>query len=590
MMARWIAFTLVALLGLVPAVPGAAAEDGPACGALPAPNGSTVTVATVAELQEAVDALTSGTTILIEDGTYDLTNTLNIRGVTDVAIRSASGNRDAVELRGRGMANAAYGNVPHAIAVYDAQRVTIADLTLRDAYFHLIQIHGEEDADEVVMRNLHLVDAGEQFVKGSTAGHPGPYADDGVLECSLIEYTSEARSWYTNGIDVLAGAGWTVRDNTFRNIRAPEGQLAGPAVLFWRNSLDTVVERNLFLECDRAIALGLSSPDGNSRDGETTYDHQGGVVRNNMIHRTGDGDIGISVNHARDVSVTHNTVIQNGTFPWGTIEYRFSSTDVTIEHNLTDGPMWQRDGASGSVSGNVTNATGSWFVDEAAGDLHLAAAAVAAIDAAPGSTLGDDHDGHLRPVGTAADVGADEYGSGAGSGGFIDVPATHRFDSEIAWLVERGITLGCTPDGRYYCPTAPVTRAQMASFLDRALVLPAATSDAFGDDDGSTHEAAIDRVAQAGITGGCTADGASFCPDALVTRAQMASFIARALDYLPVTDHGFADVSGTHAATIGALVANGVTNGCDAIGPRYCPGDPVTRGQMAAFLYRALGS
>lgn len=168
------------------------------------------------------------------------------------------------------------------------------------------------------------------------------------------------------------------------------------------------------------------------------------------------------------------------------------------------------------------------------------------------------------------------------------MPSAHQFDTEIAWLVDQGITLGCTADGLYYCPTDSVTRAQMASFLDRALALPDAAGDAFSDDAGSTHEAAINRVAQAGITGGCTTNGDLFCPDDLVTRAQMASFIARALGYEAVPDHGFVDVFGTHASTIGALVANGVTNGCDATGPRYCPADPVTRAQMAAFLYRAL--
>ncbi len=350
---------MVLVAAALSVIPVSAADAAAACDPLPPPTGSVVTVGSTSELQSAVANLTSGTTILIEDGVYDLTNTLNIRGVSDVAIRSASGSRDAVELRGRGMANSSYGAVPHVLAVYDASDVVIADLTLRDAYYHLIQIHGEEDADRVHLYNLHLIDAGEQFVKGSTAGNPGPYADGGIVECSLFEYTDRARSDYTNGVDVLAGSGWIIRDNVFRNIRAPEGQLAGPAVLMWRNSLDTIVERNLFIECDRAIALGLSPPDGNSRDGNTTYDHQGGVIRNNMIYRQGPGDVGITVNYSGDVAIYHNTVIQNGTFPWGAIEYRFSSTSAVIANNLTDGPIWQRDGATAVTTGNVTNASAS---------------------------------------------------------------------------------------------------------------------------------------------------------------------------------------------------------------------------------------
>ncbi|MDJ0924822.1 MAG: S-layer homology domain-containing protein [Acidimicrobiia bacterium] len=579
------------------AAPTGAGAATAACGPLPEPSGPTVEVETTAELQAAVNALTSGTTILIADGIYALTNTLNIRGVENVVIRSASGDREAVVLQGRGMANAAYGNVPHVMAVYDAQNVQIADLTLRDAYYHLIQIHGEQDADGVHLRNLHLVDAGEQFVKGSTAGPPGPYADDGIVECSLFEYTDRARSWYTNGVDVLAGANWVIRDNTFRNIRAPSGELAGPAVLMWRNSIDTIVERNLFIECDRAIALGLSSPDGNSRNGESTYDHQGGIIRNNMIYRAGEGDIGISVNYVRDVEISHNTVILNGTFPWGAIEYRFGATTATIANNLTDAPIWQRNGATATVSGNVTTAVPGWFVDAAAGDLHLSGSATAAIDAANDSfAVGDDFDGHFRPVGSRSDVGADEYGSSGPlpPSGFRDVPPGHLFETDITWLASAGITQGCNPPiNDLFCPDQPVSRQQMATFLVRALDLPPAVSEPFTDTNGSVHQRNIRALAAAGITRGCNPPANDrFCPTAPVTRGAMAAFLVRALD---LNDSGaaneFVDDDGSvFEADIAQLAAAGITRGCNPpANDRFCPNRPVTRAQMAAFLERALG-
>jgi hypothetical protein len=67
----------------------------------------------------------------------------------------------------------------------------------------------------------------------------------------------------------------------------------------------------------------------------------------------------------------------------------------------------------------------------------------------------------------------------------------------------------------------------MASFLDRALALPATGTDYFTDDDGTTHEGAINRLAAAGITSGCAAG--RFCPTRHVTREQMAAFLHRAL-------------------------------------------------------------
>lgn len=588
---------IVVIAGALAVVgPISAASAAAACSPLPGPSGSVVEVDTVAELQSAVASLTSGATILIADGTYDLTNTLNIRGVSGVSIRSASGDRDAVVLRARGMSNTSYGNVPHVMAIYDAQDVLVADLTLRDAYFHLIQIHGEADADRVHLNNLHLIDAGEQFVKGSTAGSPGPYADDGIVECSTFEYTDRARSWYTNGVDVLAGSGWIIRDNTFRNIRAPAGQLAGPAVLLWRNSLDTIVERNLFIECDRAIALGLSTPDSNSRDGNTTYDHQGGIIRNNMIYREGPGDVGISVNYARDVEISHNTVILNGTFPWGAIEYRFGSTSATIRNNLTDAPVWQRNGASGTLSANMTEAQLDWFANPASGDLRLVFPADPIDVTDPLMTVLDDFEGHARPVGQSADIGADEWNS-AGPvppSGFRDVPSTHLFVADITWLANAGITSGCNPPANdLYCPSNPITRAQMATFLVRALDLPATAVEPFTDTAGSVHQSNIRALAAAGITRGCNPPGNDqFCPSAPVTRATMAAFLVRGLG---LDDDGGGDWfsdddTSIFEADIDRLATSGITQGCNPpIGDRYCPSRLVTRAQMAAFLHRALG-
>jgi hypothetical protein len=69
-----------------------------------------------------------------------------------------------------------------------------------------------------------------------------------------------------------------------------------------------------------------------------------------------------------------------------------------------------RDGAQGSLVGNLTNAQANWYVDASRGDLHLVRAAAAAIDvAAPLVDVLDDFDGETRPIGLAPDVGADEY-------------------------------------------------------------------------------------------------------------------------------------------------------------------------------------
>ncbi|MEX0658959.1 MAG: SpoIID/LytB domain-containing protein [Egibacteraceae bacterium] len=171
-----------------------------------------------------------------------------------------------------------------------------------------------------------------------------------------------------------------------------------------------------------------------------------------------------------------------------------------------------------------------------------------------------------------------------------DDGSPHEFS--IWALAERGVTQGCdAADPARYCPRATVTRAQMAAFLARALGLDADphASDRFTDIARNPHRAAINALARAGITGGCNAGGTRFCPARGVTRDQMASFLTRGFELSGARDHGFTDVpaSSPHRDAINAVAARGITAGCAA--DRYCPRDAVTRAQMASFLARALG-
>ena len=107
---------------------------------------------------------------------------------------------------------------------------------------------------------------------------------------------------------------------------------------------------------------------------------------------------------------------------------------------------------------------------------------------------------------------------------FTDI-ANSTFLDDIHWLFYAGITVGCG-SGKF-CPTASVTREQMAIFLDKELNLPSASIDYFDDDDGRSGEGSINALAQAGLTGGCGTR--KYCPTASVTREQMAAFLHRAL-------------------------------------------------------------
>jgi peptidoglycan/xylan/chitin deacetylase (PgdA/CDA1 family) len=172
---------------------------------------------------------------------------------------------------------------------------------------------------------------------------------------------------------------------------------------------------------------------------------------------------------------------------------------------------------------------------------------------------------------------------------FRDVSPTSVHGPAIARLAELGVTRGCG-EGRY-CPDGLVTRAQMGSFLQRALVLPPGPVDGFVDvAPSSPHAAAIGALAAAGVTVGCTQDGASYCPDEHIRRDQMASLLQRAFALPLGRDDAFADVppGSTHAAAIGAVQEAGITVGCTSDGRSYCPSARVDRAQMASLLVRAL--
>jgi hypothetical protein len=188
----------------------------------------------------------------------------------------------------------------------------------------------------------------------------------------------------------------------------------------------------------------------------------------------------------------------------------------------------------------------------------------------------------INATGTDPTPAARTWTIEAGAGHpFTDIDSS-PFKEDIIWLYNEGITTGCS--ATLFCPLGNVTRAQMASFLVRALDLPPTATDFFSDDNGNFHEDDINALAAAGITTGCGVG--KYCPNSNVLRDQMASFLVRAYDLAPSTTNFFTDDNGNfHEANINALAAAGVTNGCG--GGKYCPTSPVTREQMAAFIHRA---
>ncbi|WP_041068093.1 Kelch repeat-containing protein [Thiolapillus brandeum] len=175
---------------------------------------------------------------------------------------------------------------------------------------------------------------------------------------------------------------------------------------------------------------------------------------------------------------------------------------------------------------------------------------------------------------------------------FDDVSHLHWAYAWIETLGQSGIASGC--DDNNYCPDDPVTRAQMAVFLERGVhgssyVPPSAMGTVF-DDVPETYWAAawIEQLHADGITGGC--DASHYCPEANMARGHAAVFLLRSehgAAYVPPPATGmFDDVPATYWAApwIEQLANEGITSGCGA--NNYCPAADVKRDQMAVFLVK----
>lgn len=179
---------------------------------------------------------------------------------------------------------------------------------------------------------------------------------------------------------------------------------------------------------------------------------------------------------------------------------------------------------------------------------------------------------------------------------FADVSPDNFALPWIEKLYNARVTGGCSTDPLLYCPDQAVTRAQMAVFLARSMngssyTSAGTTAAIFGDVPSSYWaDTWIKQLAANGITSGC--GNGNYCPEASVTRAQMAIFLLRSKygsSYVPPAiggSTGFSDVPTDHwaAAWIKQLAAERITGGCG--NGNYCPDTPVTRAQMAVFLVK----
>ncbi|PRQ01263.1 hypothetical protein [Enhygromyxa salina] len=381
-------------------------------------------------LRAVISGASEGDTILLEDGTYTFPEVGNgqYSGIyittPNITVRSMSGNPDAVILDS---AYRSHGG-QSAVITIAAPGVALANLTVTRSIFHLV--HFWTDGDDAIIHNVHLIDGGQQFIKSSSGDG---LIDNVEISCSRFVMTAEGRDnvWgygpqngqtrcYTGGIDTHEATNWHIHDTHFEGIycdatgvqRPAHGQhaadrdnmtynggLSEHAIHMWDSpSGGHVIERNRIINCARGIGLGF------------TTEVYGTQIVNNMVYSEhaggGQHDVGISVERGVDMLLAHNTVYYSHPESYKDgIEYRWGSTaNLAVHGNLTNRNIRSRDGAVASVTDNLTDADGSWFVDGDAGDLHLVDCMAAEAALLPEVPLDLDADSRIDPTSPGADA------------------------------------------------------------------------------------------------------------------------------------------------------------------------------------------
>ena len=373
-------------------------------GTLTERNGEAIHVQNPQELQKALLEANSEDTILLEDGIYRLESPLWIENKENLTIKGASGDPEKVVLMGGGWDG---GKPKDVMVIRGSGNISIAYLTITEARTYGIKIEGVEGLRnpwDINISHCRLIDIGVRAIKGTATQDRKHMERGSVRHCYFENTRVPDPDWLFNGdyvsaIDMMYLDHWTFADNFFRNIKGANGGGRG-AIFIWNQSRNVVVERNLFMGCDRSIAFGNPSEPTNYVQG--TLHNYDGIIRNNAIV-TGAGK-GIELVWLDNVKVYNNTIYCPD--PQGRALHYFQRISrLHLANNLVRGRM-EGEGDVTSEN-NVVGELSDYFVNLAAGDLHLTEAATLALG--KGIVLPlvqDDIDGDKR--GEHPDVGADE--------------------------------------------------------------------------------------------------------------------------------------------------------------------------------------
>jgi hypothetical protein len=375
---------------------------------LPIRGGAIQWVKDSASLKRTLEGGLENVTIMIADGTYDISEPIYMQKGKNVLIRGASGDPAKAVLKGKGFLVGNPGD--DLLKIGKVENVTIAYLTFTECRSYGIKVEAENFPKHVHIYNCHFKDIGIRMIKGSTS-QEGKAIMGSIRYCRFENTKIPPREWlfdgdYITAIDMMALDGWEISDNFFKDIKGRNGGARG-AVFIWVRSKNVTVERNAIVNCDRGISFGNPSGSSNYVPGQEHI--RDSIIRNNFI--VPGPDAGIELWWADNVKVYNNTIWrEDSTGPGlrgGMDEWRITHIDVANNlvrgANMLTGDVMLRNNLFGDLP--------SYVVGPRSGNLRLASFSEAVV--AKGTSLPevtDDFDGHPRDA--KPDIGASEYRKG----------------------------------------------------------------------------------------------------------------------------------------------------------------------------------
>lgn len=363
----------------------------PQASALPKPAGDVIRVKTVDELLKASNDAKPGSTIFIADGHYMLPRYFDLRA-DNVTLRGESGDRHKVVLDG---AASRHGEL---VGITGASGVTIADLTVQNAKWNGIKINSNLGAERATVHNCVIHNVWQRGIKApampKSQGDKGP-RDSTIRYCLFYndrpkqfsdDETDTAKTFngnYIGGIDAKNTVDWMITDNVFIGIQGRTREGRG-CIYISENGRGCRIERNVFLNCDIAIALG------NPSLGYSTLQAIDCVARNNFVSDC--PETGILACFTKGCRIENNTVHDPESRQRRQLWVQKSNNGLVVKNNVLVGaPVLLTTESTISSTGNIDGKTLETVLAKAngAGQSFLKASSLAEIAEFPASLVAD---------------------------------------------------------------------------------------------------------------------------------------------------------------------------------------------------------